>query len=108
MAVNCSDIDVLGHPGLITIDDAETAKENDIALEISARCGHSLSNGHVAKIAREVGANLIIDTDTHSPDNLINYEMAYKIGLAAGLTEKEVVKALVDNPQKILKNKGLL
>ena len=108
MAVNCPDIDVLGHPGLITIEDAETAKENDIALEISARGGHSLSNGHVAKVAREVGANLVIDTDTHAPNDLISYEMAYKIGLSAGLSDKEVVKALVDNPRKILKNKDLL
>ena len=108
MAVNCPDIDVLGHPGLITIEDAEAAKENDIALEISARAGHSLSNGHVAKVAREVGANLVIDTDTHAPNDLIDYNLGYKIGLAAGLSDDEVVKALVDNPRNILKNKGLL
>ena len=108
MAVNCPDVDILGHPGLITHEDAETAKENNVALEISARGGHCLGNGHVANIAREVGADLVIDTDTHAPHDLIDYDMAYKIGLGAGLSHKEVKLALEDNPKKILKNKGLI
>lgn len=108
MAVNCPDVDILGHPGLITYEDAETAKENNVTLEISARGGHCLGNGHVANIAREVGADLVIDTDTHAPHDLIDYDMAYKIGLGAGLSHKEVKLALEDNPKKILKNKGLI
>lgn len=107
-AVNCPYVDILAHPGLITYEEAEIAKENNIALEISSRRGHSLGNGHVGKVALEVGANLIIDTDTHSPSDLINYETAYSYGLGAGLPEKEVKKALTTNPERILKNKGLL
>jgi histidinol phosphatase-like PHP family hydrolase len=107
-AVNCPDVDILAHPGLITYEEVEIAKENDIALEISSRRGHSLGNGHVGKVALEVGANLVIDTDTHSPGDLINYETAYSYGLGAGLPEKEVEKALTKNPERILKNKGLI
>jgi histidinol phosphatase-like PHP family hydrolase len=107
-AVNCPDVDILAHPGLITYEEAEIAKENNIYLEISSRRGHSLGNGHVGKVALEVGANLIIDTDTHSPVDLINYETAYSYGLGAGLPKKEVKKALTTNPERILKNKGLL
>jgi histidinol phosphatase-like PHP family hydrolase len=107
-AVNCPDVDILAHPGLITYEEVEIAKENDIALEISSRRGHSLGNGHVGKVALEVGANLVIDTDTHSPSDLINYETAYSYGLGAGLPEKEVEKALTKNPERILKNKGLI
>ncbi|MGZ4856822.1 MAG: histidinol phosphate phosphatase domain-containing protein, partial [Methanobacteriaceae archaeon] len=55
-AVNCPDVDVLAHPGLITVEEGEVARENGVALEISARKGHSLGNGHVVKVAREVGA----------------------------------------------------
>lgn len=106
--VNCGEVDILAHPGLITLEEAEIARENDIALEISSRKGHSLGNGHVAKIAREVGADLIIDTDTHSPGDLIDYETAYKFGSGAGLTDPEVKKALEENPLKILKKKKLL
>ena len=107
-AVNCSDVDVLAHPGLITYEEARIAKENDIALEISARRGHSLSNGHVVQVALDVGANLVVDTDTHAPGDLVNCEMAKKIALGAGLPEKEIKKVLRDNPLHILEKKGIL
>lgn len=107
-AVNCPDVDVLAHPGLITIEEAEIARENSIALEISARKGHSLGNGHVARVARGVGADLIVNTDTHMPEDLINCEMASKIALGAGLPIKDLKTVLWNNPLRILKNKGIL
>ncbi len=107
-AVNCPEVDILAHPGLITVEEAEVANENNIALEISSRRGHCLGNGHVAKMALEVGADLVVDTDTHMPRDLISYEMAYKVALGAGLPDKEIKKALKDNPERILRNKGLL
>lgn len=106
-AVNCPEVDILAHPGLITHDEAKIAKENNIALEISARRGHSLSNGHVAKMAIEVGANLVVDTDTHAPEDIISYERAYDIAKGAGLPEKEIERALRDNPEEILRKKGI-
>lgn len=107
-AVSCEDVDILAHPGLITKEEAEIAKENDIALEISARKGHSLGNGHVANIAKEVGCNLVINTDTHSPDDLITFERSIEIALGAGLSKEEALKAAIDNPQKILKKYDLI
>ncbi len=107
-AVNCPEVDILAHPGLITLEEAEIARENDVALEISTRKGHSLGNGHVAKVAMEVGADLVVDTDTHTPEDLITYETAYRIAKGAGLPENTVSKILRDNPLKILRNKGLL
>ncbi|MGX8694677.1 MAG: histidinol phosphate phosphatase domain-containing protein, partial [Methanobrevibacter sp.] len=64
--------------------------------------------GHVANVAREVGNKLLVNTDTHSPDNLITFEKSYEIALGAGLSEEEVKKAIVDNPRELLKNKGIL
>ncbi len=107
-AVNCQEVDILAHPGLITVEEVEVAKENGIALEISSRRGHCLGNGHVAKLAVEVGADLVLNTDTHMPEDLISYEMAYKVALGAGLRDKQIKKILKDNPERILKNKGLL
>ena len=101
-AVNSKYVDILAHPGLITKEEAEIAKKNDIYLEISARKGHCLSNGHVANIAREVGANLLVNTDTHAPEDLITFEKSYEIALGAGLTKEEAMKAIVDNPRKLL------
>jgi putative hydrolase len=107
-AVNCPYVDVLAHPGLITHEEAKMAKENDIALEISTRRGHSLGNGHVVRVALEIDANLVLNTDTHSPGDLINCQMAEKIALGAGLPENEIKKVLTDNPTYILKKKGIL
>ena len=104
-AVNCPEVDILAHPGLITVEEVEVAKENDIALEISSRRGHCLGNGHVAKLADDVGADLVINTDTHMPGDLISYEMAYKVALGAGLHDKEIKKALKDNPERITQKK---
>ena len=43
------------------------AAKKGVYLEISARKGHSLSNGHVAAMATETGARLVINTDAHEP-----------------------------------------
>lgn len=107
-ALNSEYVDILGHPGLITYEEAQIAKENNIYLEISARSGHCLGNGHVAKIASEIGNKLLVNTDTHSPDNLITFEKSYEIALGAGLSKKEAMRAIVDNPRELLKSKGIL
>ncbi|MFA4956739.1 MAG: histidinol phosphate phosphatase domain-containing protein [Candidatus Methanoperedens sp.] len=99
------DIDILAHPGFITVEDAMTAKKNGICLELTSRNGHNRTNGHVARIAREVGADLIVDTDTHAPHDLINDETAFKIAMGAGLDEKGARAATVDNPSKLIKRK---
>lgn len=107
-AVKSKYVDILGHPGLITKEEAEIALKNDIYLEISARKGHCLGNGHVANIAREVGNKLIVNTDTHSPDDLITFEKSYQIARGAGLSDEESKKAIIDNPRELLKTKGIL
>ena len=85
-----SGISVLTHPGLISIKDAKLAASRNIYLEITARKGHSLTNGHVVKIARIAGARLILNTDAHTPENLISKEEAEKILIGAGLDKKEI------------------
>lgn len=107
-AVESDHVDILGHPGLITLEEAEIARENNIYLEISARKGHCLGNGHVVKVAKEVGCKLIVNTDTHSPDDLITFDKSYQIALGAGLSHDEAMKAIVDNPRQLLKEKGIL
>ncbi|MBN2488256.1 MAG: histidinol phosphate phosphatase domain-containing protein [Methanosarcinaceae archaeon] len=92
--VELNDVDILSHPGLITVDDAQKAVDNDVCLEITSRNGHNRTNGHVAKIALEVGATLVVNTDTHSPDDLITKGTARKIAMGAGLSEKQADKVL--------------
>lgn len=87
-----ADIDILAHPGLISDEEAVMAAEKGIFLEISARKGHSLTNGHVAKMAKQHGAKLVLNTDAHEPSDLINDEQARKIALGAGLSEDDFIQ----------------
>ena len=84
-----ADVDVLAHPGLITEEQVHAAKKKGLLLEITARPGHSLTNGHVARLAKQEGAKLVINTDTHSPGNLVTSETAMKIVCGAGLTAED-------------------
>lgn len=93
--------DIVSHPGLISRADAALAAKKGVHLEISARKGHSLSNGHVAKMATETGAKLVINTDAHEPGDLITREFAVQVLEAAGLDDKGIKKAL-DNSREIV------
>jgi histidinol phosphatase-like PHP family hydrolase len=93
-------VDILAHPGLITKEEAALAVKNGVALEISARKGHSLSNGHVAKVAEEAGAKIIIDTDAHEPGDLITDEFAGNVLRGAGLSEEQI-KAVLRNSREL-------
>ena len=84
-----ADIDVLAHPGLITEEDVAKAKDRGILLELSARKGHSLTNGHVARLAHKIGAGLVINTDSHEPGDLIAADQARRIVRGAGLAEED-------------------
>ena len=102
-AVNSKYVDILAHPGIITLEEAEIAKKNGIFLEISGRKGHCLANGHVANIAREVGCNLLINSDAHAPGDLMDQDRAYKVGIGAGLSNEECLTALTHNPKELIK-----
>lgn len=88
-AALAADIDILAHPGLISEEEVNMAAERGIFLEISARKGHSLTNGHVAKLAKKVGAPMVLDTDAHEPSDLVTRQQAMKIALGAGLNETD-------------------
>ena len=88
-AALAADIDILAHPGLISEEEVVTAVKNGVHLEISARKGHSLTNGHVAKLAKKHGAKLLLNTDAHEPSDLITEHKARQIALGAGLSQDD-------------------
>jgi histidinol phosphatase-like PHP family hydrolase len=101
-AVECPYVDILAHPGFITLRDAKQAAQNGVHLEITSRHGHSLTNGHVAWVARQTEARLLLNTDTHTPSELIDLPFARQVGAGAGLTQMEVEMATVTNPSALL------
>ena len=102
-ALMSSYVDILAHPGFITTEEAQIAVVNDIYLEITARGGHSLTNGHVAKVGLAVGAKLIVNSDTHSPDNLMKAGFAAKVAQGAGIPVEFLESVLVNHPLELLK-----
>ncbi len=90
-------VDILAHPGFITLEEAFLAKENNVCLEITSRLGHNITNGHVARIAKEAGARMVVDTDAHSPDDLIDTKRAIEIAMGAGLTLEGAESIVTDH-----------
>lgn len=82
-------VDILAHPGFITLAEAELARENNVCLEITSRSGHNITNGHVTRIAKQARAKMVVDTDTHAPGDLIDSVRAQQIAVGAGLTLDE-------------------
>lgn len=101
-ALKNEDVDILAHPGLISEKEASLAAKNDIYLELTTRGGHNLTNGHVARVARISGAKLLINTDTHSPGDLIDEKFALKAAMGAGLTEKEAKSVVYEIPKELI------
>ncbi|MGB4221113.1 MAG: histidinol phosphate phosphatase domain-containing protein [Smithellaceae bacterium] len=101
-----ANVDILAHPGLITDEEARLAAQNSVFLEITTRRGHSLSNGHVAKMATKYGAPLILNNDAHAPADYVGPQMAHKIARGAGLSEMEVA-AMLENSGKLAQKAGV-
>ena len=80
-----ADIDILAHPGRITKKEAEIAAKNNVKLEITTRSGHNATNKEVAAAGLEAGAKLVLNTDSHVPENLLTAELAAKTLADAGL-----------------------
>jgi putative hydrolase len=92
--------DILAHPGLIRPEEVALAVSKGVFLEISARKGHSLANGHVAKLATEAGARMILNSDGHAPADFMTEAFAAKVTQGAGLPS--------DSLQHLLSNSRLL
>lgn len=95
-------VDILAHPGLVTAEESRAAAKNGVAFEITSRGGHSLSNGHVAAMAMEHGVNMVLNSDSHAPGDLIDDKTALNVALGAGLTRAEF-KRMQDNASKLVK-----
>lgn len=95
-------VDVIGHPGFIAEADVREAAARGVYLEISSRRGHSLANGHVAKLAQQVGARLIVDSDAHAPTDLLTPDFQRTVALCAGIDESLLPNVLQIWPEELL------
>jgi histidinol phosphatase-like PHP family hydrolase len=82
--------DIVSHPGKIKEEDASLAAKRGVVLEITTRKSHSPANAHVYAMAKTSGAKMVINTDTHSPDDLISDSDAEKFLTSLGMSAAEV------------------
>ncbi len=101
-----ADIDILAHPGLISDEDTKLASSRGIFLEITSRRGHSQANAHVIKQARKFNAKLILNNDSHAPEDIIGPDELIKVGLDCGLTQAEIDKIYEDVKTFLIKKEG--
>ncbi|MDA8396199.1 MAG: histidinol phosphate phosphatase domain-containing protein [Candidatus Dormibacteraeota bacterium] len=106
-AARCPDVDILGHPGLISNQAAEAARENGIHLEISAAGLHGLTNGHVTKVAVSLGAHLVLDSDAHRPEALLTAQRAQNLLEGSGLDIEAALRVAESAPLRILARRGI-
>ena len=101
-AVECPDVDILAHPGIITTEEVQLAKKNDIFLEITTRGGHALGNGRVADLAMDIGAKMVVNSDAHSPSDFMSMKLAQRTAIGAGIPESMFEEIFVKNPDEII------
>jgi histidinol phosphatase-like PHP family hydrolase len=82
-------VDVLAHPGLITVEEVRLAAERGVLLEITTRAGHGYTNGHVLSLARTHGAKVVVNNDAHEPRDLAGADLRRRVALGCGMTEDE-------------------
>lgn len=101
-AIDCDEVDILAHPGLLTPEDAARAAARGCYIEVSGRKGHAYANGHAVQVARAAGAHLLLNSDAHEPGDLLSERFASIVLRGAGVPESEHTAILLDHPRALL------
>jgi len=95
-------VDILAHPGHIREEDAHLAAEKGVYLEVTCRRGHSEANKHVFDMALKTSARMVLNTDAHSPEDILTPEKIDKV-LGALTDSEDVRSAILRNSEDIVK-----
>lgn len=105
-AVNSKYVDLLAHPGLLTLKEARAAAENDVYIEITSRKGHSLTNGIVAGVGMQAGVKFLINSDSHNHKDLFSFDFQKKVAEGSGLGIDEIKNIFSKNNKDFLTKIG--
>ena len=97
-AVQSPYVDILAHPGLITIEEASLAAQNNIFIELTSRRGHSMSNAHVASVSQKAEARLLVSSDAHEENDLLTPSLVEAILRKANINQRQHRQILDRNP----------
>jgi len=93
-------VDILGHPGMITEEDIKLARDKGVFLEITTRKSHSRPNKRLMRLALKHKAALVLNTDTHSPENIISSRKRDRFLTSLG-ADKRLISSMISNAYKI-------
>ena len=83
-------VDILGHPGMISVEDIKLAKSKRVFLEITTRKNHSKPNRRLVNLALKHKALLVLNTDTHAPQDLIDNAKRDKFLTSLGIGNQNI------------------
>ena len=83
-AINAG-VDILAHPGLITVEDAQLAAEKGVLLELNTAPRHCLANGHIVRMAERFGCELLLNSDASSSADFESPDVTQALRKAAAL-----------------------
>ncbi len=106
-AANSAHVDILAHPGLLTLEQAQAAAANGVFIEISARRKYTPSNGYITKVIQLAGAKLLLNSDAHDEEGLLSPPLAQAIAQGSGLDNGEIEQMLYKNPSALLQGLNL-
>ena len=97
-AVQSAYVDILAHPGLLTIEEASLAAKNNIFIELTARKGHSAANSHVASVSQKAKARLLVSSDAHHEKDLLMPSLVESILHQANINQRQRRQIIDRNP----------
>jgi putative hydrolase len=97
-AVRSPQVDILAHPGLLTIEEASLAAKNNIFIELTARKGHSATNRHVASVSQKVQAKLLVNSDAHHEKDLLVPTLVESILRQSNISQRLRGQIIDQNP----------
>jgi len=101
-AVKSDFVDVLAHPGHITEDVVNLAARNKVFIEITTRRGHCVTNAHVAKMAGQAGALMLLNSDSHEESDLLTEQLAKDTLRQSSVSSRKFKQILEFNPLKLI------
>jgi histidinol phosphatase-like PHP family hydrolase len=97
-AVQCPQVDILAHPGLLTMEEASLAATNNIFIELTARRGHSATNSHVASVSQKAKAKLLVNSDAHDENDLLAPDSVESILRQSNVNQRQRGQIIDRNP----------
>lgn len=98
--------DILAHPGTISIEDVKLAKARGVALELTTRKNHSAANKRVFKMAKSVGAKLVLNTDAHDECDVATYDQAVRVLKGIGMTSADIEEVFRNSMELVKRVSG--